>query len=121
MKSIVISELFMKNKKLKVIDIGHSNYSLETAQTNLEVTVSQSSYEGRTRVIKVITGHGTGTMRKMVREWCVSQEGRFQAIIFGEDYHMFNKLAVDMRSDCNIKDDMDFGRKNKAVTYIWLW
>ena len=120
MKSIIISELFMKNKKLKVIDIGHSNYNLETAQTNLEVTVSQSSYEGRTRVIKVITGHGTGKLRNIVRDWCKDQDGRFKDVIYGEDYNMFNKVAVDMRSDCDQPYDIDFGRKNAAVTYIWL-
>ncbi len=41
-------------------------------------------------------------------------------MIYGEDYDMFNKAAVDMRSDCDQPYDIDFGRKNAAVTYIWL-
>jgi hypothetical protein len=60
-------------------------------------------------------------LRSYVREWCKEQEGRFQAVIFGEDYHMFNKEASDMRADGSIKNDPDFGRKNSAITYIWLW
>ena len=111
----------MKNRKLKVVDIGHSRFDLETAGSILETTISQTLYEGETRVIKVITGHGSGRLRSYVREWCKEQEGRFQAVIFGEDYHMFNKDASDMRADGNIRNDPDFGGKNSATTYIWLW
>jgi hypothetical protein len=111
----------MSNKKLKIIDIGHSNYSLENALSLLETTVSQSAYEGDVHAIKVITGHGSGKLRISVREWCKDQEGRFQAVINGEDYNMFNRDAADMRADCSLKHDTDFGRNNQAVTYIWLW
>ncbi|HAF90019.1 MAG TPA: hypothetical protein DCG23_09620 [Deltaproteobacteria bacterium] len=111
----------MKNRKLKIVDIGHSKFNLERAGSILETTISQTQYEGEIRVIKVITGHGSGRLRSSIREWCVEQEGRFQAVVFGEDYHMFNKTAVDMRADGEIKQDSDFGRKNSATTYIWLW
>lgn len=111
----------MSNQKLKIIDIGHSNYSLENAISLLETTVSQSSFEGQIRAIKVITGHGSGKLRDAVREWCKDQEGRFQAVIRGEDYSMFNRDAADMRVDSDIRHDVDFGRGNRAVTYIWLW
>ena len=111
----------MKNRKLKIVDIGHSKFNLERAGSILETTISQTQYEGEIRVIKVITGHGSGRLRSSIREWCVEQEGRFQAVVFGEDYHMFNKTAVDMRTDGVIKQDSDFGRKNSAITYIWLW
>ena len=103
------------------MDIGHSKFNLERAGSILETTISQTQYEGEIRVIKVITGHGSGRLRSSIREWCVEQEGRFQAVVFGEDYHMFNKTAVDMRTDGEIKQDSDFGRKNSAITYIWLW
>ena len=111
----------MKNRKLKIVDIGHSKFNLERAGSILETTISQTQYEGEIRVIKVITGHGSGRLRSSIREWCVEQEGRFQAVVFGEDYHMFNKTAVDMRTDGEIKQDSDFGKKNSAITYIWLW
>ena len=108
-------------EKLKIIDIGHSNYNLEQAISLLETTVSQSVFEGRIKAIKVITGHGTGRLRESVRGWCREQEGRFQAVIHGEDYSLFNKDAADMRADCELTYDQDFGRGNRAVTYIWLW
>jgi len=111
----------MNNKKIKTLDIGHSNLALENAMSLLETTVSQSAFEGNVKVIKVITGHGTGKLKKTVRQWCLEQEGRFHNIIYGEDYHIFNKEASDMRSECNISNDPDFGRNNQAVTYIWLW
>jgi hypothetical protein len=108
-------------EKLKIIDIGHSNYNLEQAISLLETTVSQSVFEGRIKAIKVITGHGSGRLRETVRAWCREQEGRFQAVIHGEDYSLFNKDAADMRADCELTSDRDFGRGNRAVTYIWLW
>ena len=111
----------MINKKLKTIDIGHSKMSLEDARSLLEITISQALYEGKTKAVKVITGHGSGKLRKAVREWCSEQEGRFQAVIYGEEYNMFNKKASDMRYDCNINNDPDYGRQNSAIMYIWLW
>ena len=78
------------------------------------------AFEGNIRVIKVITGHGSGKLRGSIRSWCGNQEGRFQAVINGEDYNVFNKVVADMRADINIRGDMDFGRNNTGVTYIWL-
>ena len=110
----------MENK-FKTLDIGHSNFRIDQAISILETTVSQSSYEGSARAIKIITGHGSGKLKKAVRAWCQEQEGRFRAVIIGEDYNLFNKEAIEMRSDANIKKDPDFGRNNSAIIYIWLW
>ena len=110
----------MKQKYLKILDIGHSGNYPDEAMTVLETTVSQCCFENKTKAIKVITGHGSGKLRQIVREWCNDQEGRFKEVIYGEDYDMFNKKAVNMRSECNQPHDLDFGRKNSAVTYIWL-
>jgi len=110
----------MINEYLKILDIGHSGKTTDHAMTILETTVSQCSYENKTKVIKVITGHGSGTLRNIVREWCKDQEGRFKDVIYGEDYHMFNKSAINMRRDCMQPNDSDFGKKNAAITYIWL-
>ena len=111
----------MSSKKLKIIDIGHSNNSLEQAISLLETTVSQSMFEGKTRALKVITGHGSGKLRKAVKSWCDEQDGRFQAVIPGEQYSLFNLDATDMRADCELTYDQDFGRSNRAIIYIWLW
>ena len=73
------------------------------------------------KAIKIITGHGSGALRSSVRKWLKQEEGRFQAVINGEDYDMFNTIATDMRLDCLIKDDHDFGRSNSGITFVWLW
>ena len=111
----------MKNGKIKIIDIGHKNLNLEDAQSLLETTISQIAYEGNIKVVKIITGHGSGALRSSVRKWLQEQEGRFQAVIYGEDYNMFNTLASDMRSECFIREDHDFGKNNSAITFVWLW
>lgn len=111
----------MKNRKIKIIDIGHKNLNLEDAQSLLETTISQIAYEGNIKVVKIITGHGSGALRSSVRKWLQDQEGRFQGVIYGEDYNMFNTLASDMRSECFVREDYDFGRNNSAITLVWLW
>ena len=50
----------MKNAKIKIVDIGHKNLRLEDAQSLLETTISQIAYEGNIKVVKIITGHGSG-------------------------------------------------------------
>ena len=111
----------MTNNKLKTIDIGHSRKSIEDATMLLETTISQAAFEGNIKVLKVVTGHGSGVLRKSVRKWLEEQDGRFQAVINGEDYNMFNTVAADMRSECCIGNDQDFGKNNSAITFVWLW
>jgi len=109
------------NKEFKVIDIGHKGYSIDRAITELEIVVSDSIFSGDVRVIKIIHGHGTGALKKGVREWCNYQEGRFQGVVNGEDYSLFNSPASNMRADCGSPRDPDLEKKNGAITYIWLW
>ena len=77
--------------RLKIIDIGHSGDSLDKAISELEYNVNLCLENGNFRAIKVIHGHGTGALKKEVREWCNYNEGRFQSIIYGEDYDLFDK------------------------------
>ena len=74
------------SKPFKIIDIGHSGFTIDEAIAELETTISDYIFYGNTRALKIIHGHGSGTLKKAVREWCISQEGRFQAVIYGEDY-----------------------------------
>lgn len=105
---------------MKVLDIGHKNFSIDRAIVELETAVSETMHSGSTRIIKVIHGHGKGAMRQAVRSWCSEQSGRFKAVIYGEDYEMFHSLSMEMRSVCGIHSQADFGKKNHGVTYIWL-
>ena len=105
---------------LTTIDIGHKNFSLDNAMSVLESEISSLIFQGDTKAIKIIHGHGTGALKTAVREWCIEQKGRFKAVIFGENYDMFDKESMEMRSDCGLPDDKDFGRRNSAITYIWL-
>ena len=107
--------------RFKIIDIGHRGFSLDRAISELETQVSDCIHKGDVRAIKIIHGHGTGALRSSVREWCKDQEGRFQSIIYGEDYDLFNHDSANMRAECGSPYDPDLGRKNSAITYIWFW
>ena len=105
---------------LTTIDIGHNNFALDKAMSILEAEVSNLIFQEKSRAIKIIHGHGSGKLKNEVREWAKEQKGRFKAVVFGENYDMFDKESMDMRSDCELPDDKDFGRRNSAITYIWL-
>ena len=64
--------------RLKIIDIGHSGYSLDKAISELEYNVNLCLENGNFRAIKVIHGHGTGALKKR------SVNG---AIIMREDFN----------------------------------
>ena len=87
------------SEEFKIIDIGHQGYSIDQAITELEIAISDSIFSKKTRVVKVIHGHGTGALKKGVRDWCDDQEGRFQGVVYGEDYSLFNPNAANMRAD----------------------
>ncbi len=111
----------MIKNKLKILDIGHSNFNLEKALLMLETEISKSIFDDDCKAVKVITGHGSGVLKETVQNWCEEQKGRFREVIFGKDYNMFNDKASDMRSECGIRTDLDFGRNNSGVIYIWFW
>jgi hypothetical protein len=70
--------------------------------------------------VKIIHGLGSGSVAESVRGWAREQEGRFRAVIPGEDYNTFNKDAVNMRSELSNKRDRDFNNRNSGVTIFWL-
>ena len=55
--------------KLKVIDIGHTNLSIDTAMLDLETKISQLNFEGDYKVVKVIFGHGSGALKQTIKGW----------------------------------------------------
>ena len=105
---------------LKEIDIGHAGQNANDAITDLEVAISTAKSDSQTTAVKIIHGLGSGRVSSEVRRWAKEQRGRFKGVINGEDYDMFNKDAVDMRSGFLTSDDEDFNRRNPGITIIWL-
>lgn len=105
---------------LEELDIGHKSLNALDALSSLEVAISNAKNNSRVVALKVVHGSGSGAIRRAVRAWGQEQEGRFKAVIGGEDYNMFNKEAVMMRSELVDKKDKDFNRKNSGITIFWL-
>ena len=104
---------------LKTVDIAHAGQSSSEAIVLLKVAISTAKDEGAVAV-KIIHGLGSGSIVEKVRSWAKEQEGRFKAVIPGENYNAFNKDAVDMRSELSNKQDRDFNNRNSGVTIFWL-
>ena len=104
---------------LKTVDIAHAGQSSSEAIVLLEVAISTAKEEGA-GAVKIIPGLGSGSIVEKVRSWAKEQEGRFKAVIPGENYNAFNKDAVDMRSELSNKQDRDFNNRNSGITIFWL-
>lgn len=104
---------------LKTVDIAHAGQSSSEAIILLEVAISTAKEEGAVAV-KIIHGLGSGSIVEKVRSWAKEQEGRFKAVIPGENYNAFNKDAVNMRSELSNKQDRDFNNRNSGITIFWL-
>lgn len=104
---------------LEELDIGHKSLNAMDALSSLETAISNAKNKSLV-ALKVIHGAGSGAIRKAVRSWGQEQEGRFKAIINGEDYNLFNKNAVLMRSELLEKKDKDFNQRNSGITIFWL-
>ena len=104
---------------LKTVDIAHAGQSSSEAIILLEVAISTAKEEGAVAV-KIIHGLGSGSIVEKVRSWAKEQEGRFKAVIPGENYNAFNKDAVNMRSELSNKKDRDFNNRNSGITIFWL-
>ena len=104
---------------LKTVDIAHAGQSSSEAIVLLEVAISTAKEDGAVAV-KIIHGLGSGSIVEKVRSWAKEQEGRFKAVIPGENYNAFNKDAVNMRSELSNKQDRDFNNRNSGVTIFWL-
>jgi len=104
---------------IKTVDIAHAGQSSSEALVLLEVAISTAKEEGVVAV-KIIHGLGSGSIAEKVRSWAKGQEGRFRAVIPGEEYNTFNKDAVSMRSELSKKRDRDFNGRNPGITIFWL-
>ena len=108
---------------LQEIDIGHISSGpilVDRAVEILAVAISQAK-EGGVVAVKIIHGSGSGALKKAVRGWLKNEKGRFKAVIYGENYSMFDKTSVAMRSQISNKNkDNDFERKNPGITIVWL-
>ena len=108
---------------LQEIDIGHISSGpilVDRAVEILAVAISQAKVGGVVAV-KIIHGSGSGALKKAVRGWLKNEKGRFKAVIYGENYSMFDKTSVAMRSQIlNKNKDNDFERKNPGITIVWL-
>jgi hypothetical protein len=108
---------------LQEIDIGHISSGpilVDRAVEILAVAISQAK-AGGVVAVKIIHGSGSGALKKAVRGWLKNEKGRFKAVIYGENYSMFDKTSVAMRSQISNKNkDNDFERKNPGITIVWL-
>ena len=105
---------------IKKVDIAHAGQSSEEALILLETAISTAKNEHNVVAVKVVHGLGSGRVAEKVRAWAKEQEGRFKAVIPGENYDTFNKSAVDMRSELSNKEDRDFNNRNPGITIFWL-
>ncbi|MCA9732961.1 MAG: hypothetical protein H6696_00655 [Deferribacteres bacterium] len=76
------------------------------------------------RVLKVVHGYGSsgrgGSTKETVLNWVFQNRNRFENIIPGENFDLFDADTLEMIAECGTVDDGDLGRSNLGITLIWV-
>ncbi len=111
----------MKTQYLKVLDIGHTGKFSDEALLILETEVSKCVYENKVRAIKIITGHGSGSLRKIVRNWAMERLSEDLGIDLGSGYPADPKSKAAIEELCKLEELNDcLRRKWKNVDRAWM-
>ena len=90
----------------------------------LSESISKAKTNQKIVAVKIIYGHGSGALKRAVRDFLLEERGRFRTIVFGENYTMFSEDAVQIYN--TIKEsspgfqDRDFRNGNSGMTIILL-
>lgn len=107
-----------------VINVEEGLPTLEAARARLksELAVCLSK---NTKAAKIIHGYGStgvgGVLRQGIRKSLISRrkEGLITAVIFGENWNVFDPTAREMLHACpELKRDKDLGRANPGISIV---
>jgi hypothetical protein len=109
---------------IHTIDIAHPALASEIAEQALDGAVEHVRNSRVLRTLKIIHGHGDSerpsVLKGVVQNWAYRNRQRFQAVIPGEEYGIFNPDTLKMRKSCGQVSDADLGAHNPGVTVIWV-
>jgi hypothetical protein len=109
---------------IHTIDIAHPPLSSDKAVEVLDDKVTQTRYEQKWRVLKIVHGYGTSerpsVLKQVVQNWAYRNRSRIRSIIVGEEYHLHNLPTQELRKECGQIQDADLGAANQGITLIWI-
>lgn len=106
------------------IDLAHPARSPAHVEDDLEAVFVQVRNASQHRAIKVIHGYGShgrgGSTRETVRDWTYRVRRRLRAVIYGENYNIFDDDTQALRDECGQIGDPDLNAANPGITILWV-
>lgn len=109
---------------LLTIDLAHPARPPARVEADLEAVFHKVRNSTQHRAIKVIHGYGShgrgGSTRETVRDWAYNFRRRLRAVIYGENYNIFDDDTQELREECGQIDDHDLNAANPGITILWV-
>lgn len=109
---------------LRAVDLGHPPRHPDKVEAELNHLLSEIRGSKEFRALKIIHGYGShgrgGATRETVRDWAYRFQRHLRAVIYGEDYSIFDDDTQEMREECGQVDDSDLGQANPGITILWI-
>ncbi len=106
------------------IDLAHPPRPPARVEADLQTVVLNVRNSNRQRAIKVIHGYGShgrgGSTRETVRDWAYNFRRHLRAVIYGENYNIFDDDTQELRDECGKIDDPDLQAANPGITILWV-
>jgi len=106
------------------IDVAHPPMSADAVETNLDDLLRRALLSGRTRVVRIIHGYGSGgkggTLKTTVRNWAYRRRERFEMVMAGEEYSPFDNKLQDFLKGAGDVKLADFSGANEGMTFLLL-
>ena len=106
------------------IDVAHPPRPPARVEADLQTVVLKIRNSRQHRALKVVHGYGShgrgGSTRETVRDWAYNQRRHLRAVIYGENYDLFDDETQELRAECGQLDDADLGSSNPGITILWV-
>lgn len=109
---------------LLTIDVAHPPRPASRVEGDLDALLMKIRNSSQHRALKVIHGYGShgrgGSTRETVRDWAYNARRRLRAVIYGENYNIFDEDTQELREECGKIEDSDLGASNPGITILWV-
>ena len=116
----------MKNSPspILLLDVAHPPRPPGEVEDEILDAWSQVRNSPFLRILKIIHGYGKsgkgGGTKEVVRNWLFQNRARFNRVIDGENYSLYDVSTQELRKQVGEYADSDVGATNPGITVVWV-
>lgn len=101
------------------IDVAHPPRHPDEVERELVSAWQSVRDDPAIHLLKIVHGR-SGTTKEVVRNWCFRNRKKFEAIINGEDFGVFDPTTQRLRHIVGTFPDVDLEQANDGMVVVWL-